>query len=77
MFINKRNVNLVIRFLLELCALVSLGYWGFQVGKSVYTKFVFLYWLTTHVCDIMGSFHLHLARIPLLLSSLELLIFTK
>ncbi|PFK27804.1 hypothetical protein COI93_24500 [Bacillus cereus] len=41
MFINKRNVNLVIRFLLELCALVSLGYWGFQVGKSVYTKFVF------------------------------------
>ncbi|WP_235674875.1 YrdB family protein [Bacillus mycoides] len=49
MFINKRNVNLVIRFLLELCALVSLGYWGFQVGKSVYTKFVFFV-LAHHSC---------------------------
>ncbi|MGG0238133.1 YrdB family protein [Bacillus rhizoplanae] len=36
-----KSVNLAIRFLLELCALASLGYWGFQVGKSVYTKFVF------------------------------------
>lgn len=36
-----KSVNLAIRFLLELCALASLGYWGFQVGKSAYTKFVF------------------------------------
>ncbi|MGG2093356.1 YrdB family protein [Bacillus sp. S13(2024)] len=36
-----KSVNLAIRFLLELCAIASLGYWGFQVGESAYTKFVF------------------------------------
>jgi len=36
-----KTVNLAIRFLLELCALISLGYWGFHVGSSVYTKFLF------------------------------------
>ena len=36
-----RSVNLIIRFLLEICALISLGYWGFQVGNRFYTKFVF------------------------------------
>ncbi|MFJ8526695.1 YrdB family protein [Bacillus sp. NPDC094106] len=36
-----KSVNLAIRFLLELCALASLSYWGFQVGESVYTKFIF------------------------------------
>ncbi|WP_088044459.1 YrdB family protein [Bacillus sp. EAC] len=36
-----KSVNLAIRFLLELCALISLGYWGFHVGSNVYTKFLF------------------------------------
>jgi hypothetical protein len=27
-------VNLALRFLLELCALAALGYWGFQTGKG-------------------------------------------
>jgi hypothetical protein len=30
--------NLALRFLLELCALAALGYWGFKTGTSLVTK---------------------------------------
>jgi len=30
--------NLALRFLLELCALAALGYWGFKTGESVVAK---------------------------------------
>jgi hypothetical protein len=30
--------NLALRFLLELCALVALGYWGFKAGGGLITK---------------------------------------
>jgi len=30
--------NLALRFLLEVCALVALGYWGFKTGGSLITK---------------------------------------
>ena len=30
--------NLALRFLLELCALAALGYWGFQTGQSLSVK---------------------------------------
>lgn len=33
-----KYVNLVMRFLLELCALVVLGYWGFQAGNGYLAK---------------------------------------
>lgn len=33
-----REANLTARFLLELCALVSLGYWGFVSGGGLFTK---------------------------------------
>ena len=39
MFIKP--INLAIRFFLELCALASLCYWGFQFWESVYVKFIF------------------------------------
>jgi hypothetical protein len=29
-----KNANLALRFLLELCALAALGYWGFQTGRG-------------------------------------------
>ena len=32
--------NLALRFLLELCALAALGYWGFQIGKEYIMKIV-------------------------------------
>ncbi|MDM5238622.1 YrdB family protein [Bacillus cereus] len=36
-----KHINLVIRFFLELCALASLCYWGFQSGRDVFVKFIF------------------------------------
>lgn len=33
------SANLALRFLLELCALAALGYWGFQTGKGPIVKF--------------------------------------
>lgn len=35
-----KSVNLIVRFLLELCALTALGYWGFHVGNGMMTKFL-------------------------------------
>jgi quinol-cytochrome oxidoreductase complex cytochrome b subunit len=33
-----RYANLAVRFLLELCALGGLGYWGFQTGRGLLLK---------------------------------------
>jgi hypothetical protein len=35
-----QNVNLALRFLLEICALVAVGYWGFQIGNNTMIKWV-------------------------------------
>ena len=33
-----KSANLALRFLLELCALVAFGYWGFQTGQGLLLK---------------------------------------
>jgi hypothetical protein len=33
-----KSANLALRFILELCALAALGYWGFQTGQNVFVK---------------------------------------
>lgn len=33
-----QNVNLALRFLLELCALAAFGYWGFQTRQALFAK---------------------------------------
>ena len=33
-----KTANVVLRFLLELCILAALGYWGFQTGQSLLAK---------------------------------------
>ena len=35
-----QNVNLALRSLLEICALVAVGFWGFQIGSSTIMKMV-------------------------------------
>src|SRR5256885_12147914 len=35
-----KNTNLGLAFLLELCALVAFGYWGFAVGPNMIVKIV-------------------------------------
>lgn len=34
-----KGANLALRFLLELCALVALAYWGFETGSGAIAKF--------------------------------------
>ncbi len=33
-----KPINLLVRFLLELCLLAALGYWGFQTGQEMVGK---------------------------------------
>jgi Protein of unknown function (DUF2568) len=33
-----KTANVVLRFLLELCILAALGYWGFQTGQGLLAK---------------------------------------
>jgi len=33
-----KNANLALAFFLELCVLVALGYWGFQMGQGTIAK---------------------------------------
>ena len=35
-----KSLNLLLRFLLELCGLVALGYWGFKTGQQMIVKIV-------------------------------------
>jgi len=35
---GNKTANVALRFLLELCALVALGYWGFQTGQGLLLK---------------------------------------
>jgi uncharacterized protein DUF2568 len=40
MLVLIKGANLLLRFLLELCALGALGYWGFKTGNAAITKTV-------------------------------------
>ncbi len=33
-----KNANAALAFILELCVLVALGYWGFQIGPGTIAK---------------------------------------
>ncbi len=35
-----KTVNLLVRFLLELCILAIFGYWGFKTGSNAFIKFL-------------------------------------
>ena len=35
-----KSANLAVRFLLELCALAAVGYWGFQAGERLPVRIV-------------------------------------
>jgi Zn-dependent protease len=37
-----KGINLAVRFLLELCALGALGYWGFKTGSTTIAKIALL-----------------------------------
>jgi hypothetical protein len=51
-----KYVNLALRFLLEICALLALGYWGFHTGKSLILKIVLGIGTPLMVAIVWGMF---------------------
>ncbi|WP_394234261.1 YrdB family protein [Niallia oryzisoli] len=73
-----QHINLAIRFLLELCALASLAYWGFVTGKGAAVKFFLGIGAPILLAVIWGVFGSPKAKIKLSLPLhllLELIVF--
>ena len=73
-----QNINLAIRFLLELCAIASLAYWGFVTGKGAVAKFFLGIGAPVLLAVIWGVFGSPKAKIKLSLPLqlfLELIVF--
>ena len=48
--------NLALRFVLELCLLAALGYWGFSVGGTLIVKILLAALIVVAVAGIWGEF---------------------
>ena len=51
-----KSINLAVRFLLELAALVALGYWGFRTGQGALMKIVLGLGAPLLVAVLWGAF---------------------
>jgi hypothetical protein len=51
-----KSANLVLRFLLELCALAALGYWGFRTPDSLIVKILLGIGLPLAAAVLWGTF---------------------
>jgi hypothetical protein len=51
-----RNANLALSFLLELCLLAALGYWGFQTGQGLVMQIVLGIGAPLLVAVLWGAF---------------------
>ncbi len=51
-----KGANLLLRFLLELCALGALGYWGFNTGSATITKEVLAVGAPLVAAVVWGTF---------------------
>ena len=58
-------VNLGLRFLLELCLLAALGYWGFRVGQGPVARFALGLGAPLVVAVVWGLFMAPKATVPL------------
>jgi hypothetical protein len=70
--------NLALRFLLELCALAALAYWGFKTGESVVAKIGLGIGAPLLAAIVWGTFLAPRASIPtpeFLRLTLELVVF--
>lgn len=73
-----KAANLAVRFLLELCALAALGYWGFQTGQSPWARVGLGIGAPLVAAVVWGTFISPRAAIPVSLPVrllLELIIF--
>jgi hypothetical protein len=60
-----QSANLLVRFLLELCMLGSLGYWGFQTSSGVLVKILLGLGAPLVAAVVWGTFVSPKAAIPL------------
>lgn len=75
-----KGINLMIRFLLELCVLVAVGYWGFKTGSGWFLKSLLGIGAPLLVAIIWGMFAAPKAAYRLdgfLLLALELIVFSS
>jgi hypothetical protein len=73
-----KNVNLALMFLLELCMLAALGYWGFKLGQGLAVRIVVGLGAPLLAAVVWGMFLAPKASMPLqepLHLLLELIIF--
>ena len=73
-----KSINVAVRFLLEICVLISVGTWGFKTGSGWFIKILLGIGLPLLIAIIWGMFGApkaayHLAGLPLLV--LEVLVF--
>ena len=67
MFTLANSTNLLVRFLLELCALAALGYWGFVVGEGLLVKTMLGIGAPLLAAVVWGLFVAPKATVPLCL----------
>lgn len=60
-----KSVNLGLRFLLELCVLIALGYWGFKTGSTTAVKYILGLGGPLITIVVWGTFGSPSASIPL------------
>lgn len=58
-------INLGLRFILEISALVVYGYWGFKIGNSGFTKGLLCIIIPVAIAVVWGVFGSPKASIPL------------
>ena len=73
-----KSINVVVRFLLELCVLAAVGYWGFKTGSGWFLKILLGIGAPLLIAVIWGMFgapkatyHLH----GFMLLALEVIVF--
>jgi hypothetical protein len=59
-----QTANLALRFILELCALGALGYWGYQAGPNLAIKIILAIGAPLVAAVIWGAFIAPKASIP-------------
>jgi hypothetical protein len=68
-----KGSNLLVRFLLELCMLAAIGYWGFKTGSDTAMKMILGIGLPLLIAIVWGSFLSPKAAYPMRGVSRELL----
>ena len=73
-----KSINLAVRFLLELCVLAAVGYWGFKTGSGWFLKILLGIGAPLLIAVIWGMFGAPKANMQLhgfMLLALEVVVF--